>query len=927
MTNVSLKTKASNDLPAFVRDDYKTFVAFIDAYHTWLDQNQVDIKTILDIDTTLASFIAHFKSQIDYKRLSFPYIDDKVLLRHIKSIFLSKGTEESYKLLFRMMFNKDIILKYPDQYTIKASDGKWEQVTSIFVEVIGGDPRSVENNIALVWSPLHKRNIKVTIEKVNLRRTGGGVSRIALSNGGSGYVAPAITFAGGNGTGAAATAIVQSGVITQVNLISGGHSYNAGTCTFTGGGSGAKAYATLRNGIIIGVTITAGGSGYTNPTINFTGGGAGASATVSTTNGVITSINLTNPGTNYTSPPTMTITGTHTTAASVGSVQMYTMPDIYEFNIDRHFYGSIDIGDEINFGNFSGKILPTINSFNIVNGGKNFRLGQTFKIDTMFGTGAVVKVTKLNANKGVEEIKFIRFGWGYVSDFESTSVIPPNISQSAPIEGFSNPAANDYQGTFVDYSYVKPSGGWIVADTYTGTLTYDYLWQASTYYALNKIIKAGQNFYKVTTAGTTNGTLPTHSNGTTTYGSCGLLFMDNSYLYSIDYAGDLKREFYSNNEYNGDPTNGAIIHFKLGSICRYPGRFVNSDGMPSDVIKIQDSFLYQKYSYIIQADEKLEKYADTVKSLLHPAGTALFGEYAMHNELSVKIKLTALFSVASVRHADAASFIDQQPIFEKLHEISAASAALRGTMPEFATPLELYIYWLDKVINDILDYATPGDQITYDAGFTYVTTKAYSFFGAKSDVLTTPTDFSVFTDIDNNTLIDAGGVRINTPADATNPTFAEINYYDLLQTRADTLANQTDYNEYILDKAVVDPLDFASAGDLILTGISNVFDIYQSQLDTIIVSETSLAFSDIQLAGPFIDTTDPLGMLETLILEGAFGILFADSINNTTDVSAFDMLTDFTEAQSLIDGGEIITNQYVDSTYVVSGYVNPIIIF
>lgn len=68
----------------------------------------------------------------------------------------------------------------------------------------------------------------------------------------------------------------------------------------------------------------------------------------------------------------------------------------------------------------------------------------------------------------------------------------------------------------------------------TGSITteapfiHDYSWAPSTSYAVDKIIKANNNFYIVTIAGTSNATLPTHTTGTVTFGTggtCALLFI------------------------------------------------------------------------------------------------------------------------------------------------------------------------------------------------------------------------------------------------------------------------------------------------------------------------------------------------------------------------------------------------------------------
>lgn len=82
-------------------------------------------------------------------------------------------------------------------------------------------------------------------------RTDGAVDHFAITNGGSGYTGtPTIAFSGGGGTGAAATAIVVSNVVTGIQLTNGGSGYtSAPTLAFSGGsGTGAAATAVISNG-------------------------------------------------------------------------------------------------------------------------------------------------------------------------------------------------------------------------------------------------------------------------------------------------------------------------------------------------------------------------------------------------------------------------------------------------------------------------------------------------------------------------------------------------------------------------------------------------------------------------------------------------------------------------------------------------------
>ena len=77
------------------------------------------------------------------------------------------------------------------------------------------------------------------------------VSSITVTNGGSGYTsAPDVTISGGSGTGATATATVESGAVTGITITNNGYNYtSAPSVTFSGGGgSSAAATTTIHTG-------------------------------------------------------------------------------------------------------------------------------------------------------------------------------------------------------------------------------------------------------------------------------------------------------------------------------------------------------------------------------------------------------------------------------------------------------------------------------------------------------------------------------------------------------------------------------------------------------------------------------------------------------------------------------------------------------
>ena len=119
------------------------------------------------------------------------------------------------------------------------------------------------------------------------RPSSGSVGSVTLTNVGSGYSsAPTVSFSGGGGSGAQATAVLGSssgGAVTSVTLTNHGTGYTTQpTVTITGvGGSGATAIANLNGGNVTAVNLTGAGSMCysTAPTVALTGGGgSGANA-------------------------------------------------------------------------------------------------------------------------------------------------------------------------------------------------------------------------------------------------------------------------------------------------------------------------------------------------------------------------------------------------------------------------------------------------------------------------------------------------------------------------------------------------------------------------------------------------------------------------------------------------------------------------
>ena len=127
-------------------------------------------------------------------------------------------------------------------------------------------------------------------------------------------------------TGAQGRAVLQTGV-KSITITNSGSGYtSAPSVSFIGGGgSGAAATATLLNGRVVDVTMTNRGSGYTNvPLIAFSAApiqSQTARGTAVVQSGVA-SVTIDNPGSGYTATPTIWFQAPHDGTAATGTVEM-----------------------------------------------------------------------------------------------------------------------------------------------------------------------------------------------------------------------------------------------------------------------------------------------------------------------------------------------------------------------------------------------------------------------------------------------------------------------------------------------------------------------------------------------------------------------------------------------------------------------------
>ena len=458
-----MRTKVSNlvinQVPEFVRADYPTFIAFIEAYYEYMESQGVDLLQIKDLDLTLDSFIDYFRKELAINLPKNIQIDERFLLQHIKDQYLSKGSEASFKLLFKLLYNKNVSVVYPGQQLLRASDGKWQQDISMFVQVTHGTPDLIDGKLVDIVKP--DRIVRVLIDR-------------------------------------------RQPVEIEVSRV------------------------------------------------------------------------------------------------------IQISDNTYELFIDRKFFGDISVGDTIRYKDiFSGIIVPTTSKIVISDPGTGFKIGQLFEVKSGGGTGSIIKITRVSATGGVLSVEFIKFGIGYATDF-----------------ALSLNSTNDFY-----------------------TNTNDNLLSSV-------LVTAGEISITESMRG---------------FGEQGYINLAN---YSVDawdatYVGELLRQFAT------APLAGILVSTELpcllqlniGALAKYPGYYSSNDGFLNDAIYIQDSRYYQAYSYVVRINERLASYVTAVKTMVHPIGTALFGEFEIQNNFDISVDLTSLISISARNVIDSFSVQTSIPTF------------------------------------------------------------------------------------------------------------------------------------------------------------------------------------------------------------------------------------------------------------------------
>jgi hypothetical protein len=136
MSDLKTSLLINRQVPEFVREEHPKFIAFLEAYYEFLETKQgtqlndlsaeaKQLRYVSDVDESLDDFEENFFNTYVSLIPRDVAVDREFLIKNVLPVYLSKGSESSFKLLFRLLFGKDATISYPKDNILRASDGKW----------------------------------------------------------------------------------------------------------------------------------------------------------------------------------------------------------------------------------------------------------------------------------------------------------------------------------------------------------------------------------------------------------------------------------------------------------------------------------------------------------------------------------------------------------------------------------------------------------------------------------------------------------------------------------------------------------------------------------------------------------------------------------------------------------------------------------
>ena len=406
-----------------------------------------------NIETSIDTYVDYLREEL-YPSIPITYYGNKRLIASkFREFFQSKSNEQSYRFLFKLLYNENVDFYYPGEDVLRVSDGNFEKTQIIRTIAISADTRNI---FLFLNKTIRGETSGVLANVVDIKKFFVGALEVAE-----------MTIKLASGTFTAGEDIVDIededlsttiyGIVSGVTIVDGGSGYEEGDIIIiTGDGSEAAAkVSSIKESPISALTVNTIGHGYqlnTEATINNTGtGGTGFLFEVSElantytvtsgantyTVGEVSKISIINRGEGYFKKPTVTLQDT--TIASLGllSEKLITISNAgsnYGVGNTLVFTGGAGV-------NAAGQIasVTETTTFDLL-----FEDGFQMKADGSYYD--IIKNEDWSVKGPIKRIELTNFGTGY------TSSNLPSITISTTTGSSANLVATNIQGKSANVS-------------------------------------------------------------------------------------------------------------------------------------------------------------------------------------------------------------------------------------------------------------------------------------------------------------------------------------------------------------------------------------------------------------------------------------------------------------------------------------------
>lgn len=140
-----IETLINSFVPSHVTDNYPELIQFIRAYLNFLETTnessyyQNALPQQRDIRTQEEEFFRNIEREIGLFAPREYEANPKIFYDRISELWRSKGSQEAIETFFRLFLNDTVQVRYPWDFVLKPSDGRWQAPQKLRVSLIRGN--------------------------------------------------------------------------------------------------------------------------------------------------------------------------------------------------------------------------------------------------------------------------------------------------------------------------------------------------------------------------------------------------------------------------------------------------------------------------------------------------------------------------------------------------------------------------------------------------------------------------------------------------------------------------------------------------------------------------------------------------------------------------------------------------------------------